>query len=181
MKLTVNSSLTLFALLIAASSSAAMAATERAVATADLKDAKGNAVGTAEFSPETGGAQVKVKVEHLPPGAHGIHIHEKGTCTPPDFKSAGGHLNPDGKHHGMKNPQGHHEGDIGNLSVDAKGNGSQTFHLKGVELSGTDPRSLLKSDGTSLVIHAKADDQKSDPAGNSGDRIACGVIQGASQ
>jgi superoxide dismutase, Cu-Zn family len=108
---------------------------------------------------------------------HGFHIHEVGKCEGPDFKSAGGHFNPSGKEHGKKNPKGHHAGDMENVSADPSGNAKGTFKLKGIALEGKAEDSLFRANGTSIVIHASADDHKSNPAGNSGDRIACGVIE----
>lgn len=147
------------------------------VAEAELMNAHGAEIGTAKFYPASGGVRLVVDVHGLTAGEKGIHIHEKGSCVPPDFNSAGGHLNPDKKHHGLMNPAGHHEGDMPNLRVSAAGNARQEFKLKGVELIGTGPHSLFKSGGTALVIHADADDEKSDPAGNAGPKIACGVIK----
>jgi Cu-Zn family superoxide dismutase len=96
-------------------------------------------------------------------------------CEPPGFTSAGPHFNPDKKHHGLQNPEGPHAGDIPNFTVDAKGKSKQTVIAPNVTL-GSDPHSVFSNGGTALVIHAKADDMRSDPAGNAGDRIACGVI-----
>jgi Cu-Zn family superoxide dismutase len=145
-------------------------------ASAMIKNAKGEQVGTATLTQGKGGVALAVKVEKLPPGEHGIHIHSVGKCEGPDFKSAGAHLNPTGKKHGAKNPAGHHEGDLPNLMVGADGKGSLETTIAGAVL-GTEPGQLLAGEGTSVVIHADADDMKTDPAGNSGVRIACGVIK----
>ena len=123
------------------------------------------------------GIEMKVALKNLPPGEHGLHFHQKPQCDPPDFKSAGGHFNPTGEQHGMKNPHGHHAGDMPNIMVKADGTANVTIKNDAVVLgTGTETNSLLANGGTSLMIHAKADDMESDPSGNAGDRIACGVI-----
>ncbi len=161
------------ALLVAA---AVIAAGSRSSAKAILKDAAGRQVGTAAFTPAKDEVRVSVEVAGLPPGRHGIHIHAAGKCEPPDFKTAGAHLNPQGKHHGLHNPEGAHAGDLPNLEVGPDGTGKASFAVKGVTLAGG-KASLLGGDGTALVVHADPDDEMSDPAGNSGARIACGVIE----
>lgn len=143
---------------------------------AELKDSSGKTIGAAVLIEQQGGVQVSLKVSGLTPGLHGFHVHETGTCTPPDFKSAGGHFNPFQKHHGVNNPQGKHAGDIPNLEVQADGTARATVLVSGTTL-GPGPASLLKEGGTSLVIHANPDDNMSDPAGNAGARVACGVIK----
>jgi len=143
---------------------------------ATLKDAQDKEIGRATFTPTRGGVKVHVRVAGLSPGKHGIHIHAVGKCDPPDFKTAGGHFNPFGKTHGMHSPGGAHVGDLPNLSVSKNGKATATFVAKGATL-GEGEGSLFGPDGTSLVIHADPDDEKTDPAGNSGARIACGVIE----
>ncbi|MCR8641869.1 superoxide dismutase family protein [Paenibacillus sp. N1-5-1-14] len=142
----------------------------------EVKNGKGEKIGDAHFSQEKDGVHVKVTVSGLTQGEHGIHFHEKGKCEGPDFASAGSHFNPYGKHHGLKNPKGPHVGDLPNLVVDSNGNAAVEFVTKMVTLNPDANNSLMKTDGTSLVIHEKADDMITDPAGNSGARIACGVI-----
>ena len=142
---------------------------------ADLQDANGKSIGTATLSEQKGGVKVKLDVSGLPPGQHGFHIHETGACTPPDFKSAGGHFNPFKKHHGQENPAGKHAGDFPNLEVKEDGTAQATVIATGATLK-KGPASLLKAGGTAIVIHADPDDYKSDPAGNAGNRVACGVI-----
>lgn len=144
---------------------------------ADLVDAKGATVGHAKLKAAADGVQISVKVSQLTPGDHGIHIHNVGKCDAPAFTTAGGHFNPTGAHHGVNNAAmpNPHLGDLPNLTVDAKGKGKLTFLDKGATLT-EGPNSLFHEGGTALVIHAKPDDLKSDPSGNSGDRIACGVI-----
>jgi len=144
-------------------------------ATAALKDAGGKQIGTATFTQGTDGkVQVNVQVKGLSPGLHGIHIHQYGACSP-TFAAAGEHYNPTGKHHGLDNPNGPHAGDLPNLNVNKDGTGALTVMTGRVTLT-PGQTSLFNGNGTSLVIHAKPDDQVSDPAGNSGDRVACGVI-----
>src|SRR5512140_3685934 len=144
-------------------------------AKATLMNAQGQKVGEAKLTETPGGVKIDLTVENFPPGVHAFHIHEKGVCTGPDFVSAGGHFNPFGKHHGMKNPQGPHAGDLPNLTVGADGRGSATVVNTLVTLK-EGKNSLFQPGGTSLVIHEKADDDLTDPAGNAGARIACGVI-----
>ena len=154
--------------------SADSAATPRAVHV-ELKDGKGVSVGTADLSAAKDGVQVTLHLTHLDPGPHGIHFHEKADCTGPDFKSAGGHFNPEHKEHGLENPKGSHAGDMPNIELSRSGTLKTQFVAHGVTL-GEGPDSLMRAEGAALVIHAKADDQKSNPAGNAGDRVACGVI-----
>jgi Cu-Zn family superoxide dismutase len=144
-------------------------------AKAELKDASGATVGTATLKQAGDGVLLTVKLTNAKPGQHGIHIHTAGKCEAPDFKSAGGHFNPASKHHGSLNPEGKHGGDLPNITVDANGRGSLHETVSGITL-GTGTNGLFHEGGTSLVLHADADDMKSDPAGNSGARIACGVI-----
>ncbi len=143
---------------------------------ARLVDAKGQEVGKASFVQEDGGLKMELMVANLPPGKHGFHVHAVGKCDPPDFKSAGAHFNPGAKKHGRHNPEGMHAGDLANLEVKPDGRARELVTLKGVSL-GAGPDSLLQPAGTALVVHADPDDEKTDPSGNSGARIACGVIE----
>jgi len=136
---------------------------------------QGQKVGEAKLEETAKGVKISLKVENLPPGLHAFHIHEKGVCNPPDFASAGGHFNPFGKHHGLKNPQGPHAGDLPSLMVGADGKGALEAVAAQVTLK-PGKNSLFQPGGTSLVIHEKADDDMTDPAGNAGPRIACGAI-----
>ena len=141
----------------------------------ELKDAQGKSVGTATIKPAKTGVQIALNLHDLPAGQHAIHIHQNAKCEAPDFKSAGGHFNPDSKHHGTENPDGHHAGDMQNITVPEKGKLKTTITNADVNLK-DDSHSVFSNGGTALVIHAKADDMKTDPAGNAGDRIACGTI-----
>jgi superoxide dismutase, Cu-Zn family len=145
---------------------------------ADLVNAQGTKVGTAKITSAANGVKVSVKVSQLTPGEHGIHIHNVGKCDGPAFTTAGGHFNPTSAHHGVKNAQEPHPhlGDLENLKVGENGKASATFLISGATL-GEGQNSLFHDGGTALVIHAKADDLTSDPSGNSGDRIVCGVIE----
>ncbi len=165
------------ALFIALGASAMAADAARKTATAEVKDAKGQKVGEVKFKEVKGGVAMSAKVTGLPAGPHAIHIHEKGSCEAPDFKSAGGHFNPAHKKHGLQNPEGHHAGDMPNLTVAANGKGTFKTTIEGVTLKGDGDTSLFHAGGTAVVIHEKADDMKSDPAGAAGSRLACGAIQ----
>lgn len=146
---------------------------------ADIINNIGQKIGTAKLTAtKTGAVKIVVKVAGLAPGEHGFHIHAVGKCDTPDFKTAGSHFNPTEAHHGVNNAQTPHPhaGDLPNLVVSADGKGSLTTVDANVTL-GEGPNSLFHDGGTSLVIHEKADDYMTDPSGNSGNRIACGIIQ----
>jgi Cu-Zn family superoxide dismutase len=137
----------------------------------------GHSAGYATLKETPLGVGVHLHVTGLKPGVHGIHFHETGVCTPPDFKSTGGHINPEHKEHGFLNPNGPHAGDLKNVTANNKGEINTVFSTQRVTLKKGMKNSLIDQDGSALVIHEGPDDQKSNPAGNSGGRVLCGVIK----
>ncbi|MGQ0561208.1 MAG: superoxide dismutase family protein [Gemmatimonadota bacterium] len=139
-------------------------------ARADFINASGQQIGSATLHQGADGVVIRTRVDEVPAGEHGFHIHQVGRCEPP-FQTAGGHFNPAGREHGSLNPEGPHAGDLANLPADASGKLIETI-ARGVLLE-----NLFDSDGSALVVHANPDDYRADPAGNAGARIACGVIR----
>jgi Cu-Zn family superoxide dismutase len=143
-----------------------------------LKTSSGDDAGSATFIPDKGGkVTIKLNFKNLPPGEHAVHIHEHALCDAPDFKTAGGHFNPAGKQHGTLNPMGHHNGDLPqNIVIGENRTGEATFKVDYLSLDPSAADSLFANGGTSIMVHEKPDDMKTDPTGNAGNRIACGVI-----
>jgi superoxide dismutase, Cu-Zn family len=144
---------------------------------AAMRNAAGKDLGTLTLTEDSKGITAAGRLTGLPPGKHGVHLHTTGKCDPPKFTSAGEHWNPTSRQHGTKNPQGPHLGDMPNIIVGRDSSASVQVTTPGGTFGGTNP--LLDSDGAAVVVHAKPDDYQSQPAGNSGDRIACGVVTGS--
>jgi len=149
---------------------------EAPMASTKLMAGDGSARGTATVTEAADGLHVLVKAQGLTPGMHAVHIHTTGLCTPPDFTSAGGHWNPTNRQHGAENPAGKHMGDMPNMLAGSDGAGEMEYVVPGGMIQGGS-MPLLDVDGAAVVIHAQADDNKSDPAGNAGGRVACGVLK----
>lgn len=148
-----------------------MAAPDVPVSTADLVSSSGAVLGTVRVFSEPTGVTLRIDAAGVPAGQHGVHVHATGRCDPPGFTSAGPHWNPGERKHGHRNPAGFHMGDLGNLGVGADGK-----LVAGLLVPQATVDALRDADGAALVLHAKADDEVTDPSGNSGDRIACAVL-----
>ena len=147
-------------------------------AMAQLVEPGGSVIGKATFEQAPTGVLMYVEVEGLTPGAHGIHLHAKGACEP-DFTAAGGHINPAGVPHGLRNPEGPDNGDLPLLYVGADGSARAEFFTPRVTVSGGQAPALLDGDGSAVVIHAHPDDQVTQPIGGAGGRVGCGVVAGS--
>ncbi|HEX7055728.1 MAG TPA: superoxide dismutase family protein [Bacilli bacterium] len=148
-------------------------------AVANLLDQSGKQIGTATLRQTAKGVSIVLQASGLRPGLHAFHVHEKGVCDPPDFKSAGEHFNPFHRKHGTDNPQGFHAGDLPNVEVKADGTLHAEIITPNVTLAKDKINSLLQAGGTALMLHEKPDDYFTDPAGDAGKRIACGVVKPA--
>lgn len=152
-----------------------------------IKTSTGQDAGNATFEEtKKGELSIKLELKNLPFGEHAVHIHAKPVCDAPDFKGAGPHFNPDGKQHGTTNPMGHHNGDLPqNVSIGEDHTGSASFKVdylslsEGSDVSASSANNILANGGTAIVVHERPDDMKTDPTGNAGNRIACGVIVSA--
>jgi Cu-Zn family superoxide dismutase len=156
-----------------------MAPPDRVVGTANIVRSDGANIGTILIFSEPTGVLLRISATGLPPGMHGVHVHAAARCDPPKFESAGPHWNPAMRQHGHLNPAGFHAGDLGNLGVGADGKLVAGLLIPGARLNGNDFGTgpvLHDYDGASLVFHAKPDDERTDPSGNSGGRIACAVL-----
>ncbi len=147
-------------------------------ASVEISDASGSLRATGTLQQRADGIAVHIVAHGMKPGSYGVHVHAVGQCAGPAFASAGGHWNPTGKQHGRDNPMGMHEGDLPNLVIGSDGTGTLDAVIAGGKLT-DGPAALLDADGGAVVIHAAADDYKTDPSGNSGPRVACGVVQPA--
>lgn len=145
-------------------------------ATATLRNGEGKDVGRAELTQTPAGVLIRLSVKGLPAGEHAFHVHAVGKCEPP-FTSAGGHFNPDNRKHGLMAPDGHHAGDMPNLHVPSSGDLEVEVVNAAITLERGKPNSVFDSDGSALIIHAGKDDYKSDPTGEAGGRIACGLVE----
>lgn len=142
----------------------------------DLMDTNEEQVATATLTEGESGVNIALEGENLPPGEHGFHFHETGSCELPDFESAGGHYNPTDANHGMNDPDGPHAGDMENIEVSEDGTVDTEVTADMVTLEEGQDNTLFTEEGTALMIHSEADDYESQPSGDAGDRIACGVV-----
>jgi Cu-Zn family superoxide dismutase len=171
----IAAAITIFASLGCSRAANVEAAPAEQTAKAELRDANGRSVGSATLTQTPHGVLIAAHFSNVPPGTHAFHIHAVGQCTPP-FTSAGPHFNPTNRQHGIQNPEGMHGGDLPNVVIPESGSAQVDVFARDVTLS-QGANAILDSDGAALILHAGVDDYKSDPAGNAGDRIACGVVE----
>ena len=162
------------ALVLCLASIPALAAAHKNAIVVPIKTSTGEDAGTATFTPSKKGVHLKLDLKNLPVGEHGVHVHASPHCDPPDFKTAGGHFNLENKHHGFLSADGPHTGDLPNVDTPPSGPIHFEFLLADVSLKGRN--ALLDADGAAIIVHSARDDYATDPAGNSGARMACGVI-----
>ena len=153
-----------------------MAGDRAMTAQARLVSTAGRLAGTARFEQAPTGVLIRITARGLPPGPHGLHLHETGACTP-DFGAAGGHVNPDGAMHGLKHPDGPDPGDLPNLIVGGDGRADAELFTTLVSIDGGPQPALLDADGTAIIVHAEPDDHETQPIGGAGERIACGIVR----
>ena len=163
------------ALLICAAAAHATVA-EPAKAAAEIINSAGEVIGNAAFEQTPNGVLIRVVVSGLTPGGHGVHLHSTGACSP-DFGAAKGHINPDGKAHGLRHPDGPDNGDLPNLYVGADGRAEAEFFTPRVTVAGGAQPALLDDDGSAVVIHEHPDDHMTQPIGGAGGRVGCGVVK----
>jgi len=166
--------LAVLALLQGASHAPPVSFDQGSIVFTEIRRADGRLAARAMIWPTRAGIEVRVQAAGLPAGHYGVHVHAVGRCDGPAFESAGPHWNPTARRHGKLNPEGHHLGDLDNLDVDETGAGRLEFRIAGAEIGGA--QGLFDADNAAIVIHAAADDYRTDPSGNSGARIACGVL-----
>ncbi|HSI66898.1 MAG TPA: superoxide dismutase family protein [Planococcus sp. (in: firmicutes)] len=144
--------------------------------TVEMMNSDGDMIGTAELTETEEGVRVLLGLQDLEPGTKAIHFHEAGQCETPDFESAGGHFNPTGASHGLDHPEGPHAGDLPNIEIGEDGTINEELIAENVSMTSGEENSLVKEGGTSIVIHESADDGVTQPSGDSGARIACGIV-----
>jgi len=165
----------LWAMALVATIGVAARAGAQEVAEGKFKNSQDKDVGTVHIEHMPSATLLMLDLHDMPPGVHGIHIHSVAKCDPPGFETAGPHFNPTGSQHGMKNPKGPHAGDLPNITIPASGK-LQTTIMVAATMQGDGSGGMIDGDGASLVIHASPDDYMTDPAGNSGARIACAKL-----
>lgn len=144
--------------------------------TVEMMNSDGDMIGTAELTENEEGVTILLGLQDLEPGTKAIHFHETGQCDAPDFESAGGHFNPTDASHGLDHPEGPHAGDLPNIEIGEDGTINDELVAENVSMTSGEENSLVREGGTSLVVHESADDGETQPSGDSGARIACGIV-----